>query len=95
LEEKQRKQTSDLCFGKEVTIQKTGIDRYGRMLAYVYVGDLCVNKQLLKIGLAWQYKKYNKDQELADFEKDAQEKMVGLWSQPNPEAPWNFRKKSH
>jgi micrococcal nuclease len=78
-----------------VTIQKTGIDRYGRMLAYVYVGDLCVNKQLLKLGLAWQYKKYNKDQELAGFEKGAQEKKVGLWSQPNPEEPWNFRKKSH
>jgi hypothetical protein len=29
-----------------------------------------VNKELLKQGLAWHYKKYNKDQELAKFEHE-------------------------
>jgi len=83
--------TVELCFGKEVTVQKTGVDQYGRTLAYIYVGDLCVNKQLLSLGMAWHYKQYNKDQELAKLETEAREKKMGLWSQPNPTAPWDFR----
>lgn len=85
--------TSDLCFGKEVTVQKSGEDRYGRTLAYIYVGDLCLNKLLLSLGMAWHYKQYNKDPELAKLELEAKEKKIGLWSQPNPVAPWDFRHK--
>jgi micrococcal nuclease len=83
--------TVELCFGKEVTVQKSGEDRYGRTLAYVFVEDLCVNKELLKLGMAWHYKQYNKDQELAKLETGAREKKIGLWSQPYSTAPWDFR----
>ena len=62
---KAKQATSDLCFGKDVAIQKTGVDRYGRTLAIVYVGDICVNKRLIELGMAWHFKKYNSDQELA------------------------------
>ena len=60
--------TSDLCFNKKVRIEKSGIDQYGRTLAFVYVDDICVNKELLKLGMAWHYKHYNKDPELAKLE---------------------------
>jgi endonuclease YncB( thermonuclease family) len=89
--ERAKQATVKLCFGKEVLVQKTGEDQYGRTLAYIYVGDLCVNKQLLSLGMAWHFKKYNKDQELARLEIEAREKKIGLWSQPNPIAPWDFR----
>lgn len=52
---------------------------------------MCVNKQLLSLGMAWHYKQYNKDQELARLETEAREKKIGLWSQPNPTPPWDFR----
>lgn len=84
--------TSDLCFGKVVRIESTGQDRYGRTLAFVYVGQECVNKELLKSGMAWHYKKYNNDSELAKLETEAREKKIGLWSQANPVAPWDWRK---
>ena len=84
---------SDLCFGKEVVIQKSGEDRYGRTLGYVFVGDVNVNKELLRQGLAWHYKQYNKDTELAALELEAQKKKIGLWSHLNPVAPWDFRRK--
>lgn len=38
--------TSELCFNKSVRIEKFGIDQYGRTLAFVYVGNVCVNKEL-------------------------------------------------
>ena len=84
---------SDLCFGKEVVIQKSGEDKYGRTLGYVFVGDVNVNKELLKQGLAWHYKYFNKDEELAKLEQEARNKKIGLWSHPNPVAPWDFRRK--
>jgi endonuclease YncB( thermonuclease family) len=83
--------TSELCFGKRVSIYKSGVDRYGRTLAYVYVGDKCINKELLKLGMAWHFKRYNSDMELALLETQAREQKVGLWAQQDPIAPWDFR----
>jgi micrococcal nuclease len=83
--------TSDLCFGKMVRIESTGKDRYGRTLAFVYVGKECVNKELLKSGMAWHYKKYNNDSELAKLETEAREQKVGLWAQQDSIATWDFR----
>ena len=88
---KAKQATSNLCFNKEVRIEKSGVDQYGRTLAFVYVGDICVNKELLKLGMAWHYKHYNKDPELARLEDYARAAKLGLWSQPNPVAPWDFR----
>lgn len=42
--------------------------------------------------MAWNYVKYSKDKSLADFEAEARKNKIGLWSQPNPIPPWNFRK---
>jgi len=36
------------------------VDRYGRIVGMVYVGNLCVNEQLVKNGLAWVYRRYCK-----------------------------------
>lgn len=85
--------TSELCFGKEVRIELKGKDRYGRILAYIYVGKMCVNKELLQQGMAWHFKKYNHDAELADLEVQARKSKLGLWAQKDPVAPWEFRKK--
>lgn len=90
---KAKQATVDLCFQKQVRIEKTGEDRYGRTLAHVYVGEVSVNKELLKLGMAWHYKYYNKDPELAGLEDKAKAAKVGIWSQPNPVAPWDFRHK--
>ena len=91
--QKAKQATSALCFNKQVRIEKSGEDQYGRTLAFVYVGDLCVNKELLRQGMAWHYKKYNKSPELAKLEDEARSKRIGLWSQSAPIAPWDFRHK--
>ncbi|KAF0236684.1 MAG: hypothetical protein FD181_2588 [Prolixibacteraceae bacterium] len=90
---KAKQATSELCFGKQVKIIKSGEDKYGRTLGYVLVGDVNVNEELLRLGMDWHYKQYNKDEELAKIEMQARTKKVGLWSQPNPVAPWDFRRK--
>lgn len=85
--------TTSLCFNKNVRIVSTGKDRYGRVLAFVYVGNICINNELLKQGMAWHYKKYNSDIELEKIEEEAKTHKVGLWSQPSPIPPWDFRSK--
>lgn len=78
MEYRTKQAVSDLCFGKQVVIQKSGEDRYGRTLGFVMVGDMNVNKELLKQGMAWHYKQYNKDEELAKLEQEARKKKIGL-----------------
>jgi micrococcal nuclease len=91
--QKAKQYTSSLCFQKQVRIETTGKDRYGRTLAFVYVGNTCINKELLKAGMAWHFKQYNSNSELGRLENVARSKKTGLWSQPSPRPPWEFRKK--
>jgi micrococcal nuclease len=85
--------TSDLCFGKNVKIVKHNTDRYGRTVGTIILPDgRSLNEELVKNGMAWHYKAYSKDVNLANLETDARQYKRGLWSQPNPIAPWDFRK---
>jgi micrococcal nuclease len=85
--------TSNLCFGKEVSIVSRGTDRYGRTIAIVYVDDdKVLNKELVKAGMAWQYKQYSHDSEYEKLEQEARAQKAGLWVDADPEAPWLFRK---
>ena len=57
-------------------------DAYGRLLAYVYLGDDLVNADMLKLGYAklydeFPFKKYN---EFIEYEKEAKEANLGLWA---------------
>jgi micrococcal nuclease len=91
--QKAKQFTSDLCFGKQVTLEKTGMDRYGRTLGYIILEDgRNLNKEILKAGFAWHYKKYNQSEELDNLEAEAKTVKRGLWTDANPMAPWDFRK---
>ncbi|HAO23239.1 MAG TPA: hypothetical protein DCQ37_24005, partial [Desulfobacteraceae bacterium] len=78
---------------KTVEVKPIKTEQYGRSMAYVYYGKdknrKCLNEEILKAGLAWHYKDSSKDQNLADLEKEARTKKVGLWAPPIP--PWEFR----
>ena len=66
-------------------------DRYGRHLAWIKVGDKDLSQELLRAGLAWHFKKYNDDAELAALENEARDGRVGLWSASDPVSPWDWR----
>ncbi|MDP9955361.1 thermonuclease family protein [Epilithonimonas hungarica] len=89
-----KKALSDLCFGKMVTIKAEKYDRYKRLIAVV-INDKGqnVNKQMLKLGMAWHYVKYSKDADYAKLENEARKNRVGLWQDKNPIAPWLWREK--
>lgn len=89
-----KKYTSDFCFGKEAIAKQKDIDKYGRIVAFVFVNGAELNKNLVINGFAWHYKKYSNDANLDEFEKKARINKLGLWAGENPLEPWEFRKLS-
>jgi micrococcal nuclease len=92
--QKAKQFVSDMCFGKYVTlIHNNKFDRNKRLIAEVILQDgTNLNKELVKNGLAWHFKKYSKDNSYADLENEARASKVGLWADNNPIAPWTWRK---
>ena len=87
---------SALVFGKEVTLQTHGHDKYKRILADVFLPDgTNVNHELVKDGWCWWYRKYAPgNAELEQLESEAREAQRGLWADPHPVPPWEWRKRS-
>jgi endonuclease YncB( thermonuclease family) len=85
-----KKFTADIVAGKVVKVWPTATDPDGKIVAFVFVGDVDLNKELLKAGLAWHYKQYSRDPELAKLEFEARARKLGLWSEPNPTPPWEW-----
>jgi micrococcal nuclease len=85
---------SNLCFGKIVTVTSTGKrDRYGRIVGAIVTEDsLNINQLLVKEGLAWHYRQYSDDEQLADIERTARVQRKGLWIDNEPIAPWDWRR---
>ena len=95
--QKSKQNLSDLIFGKEVTVAYSKVDKYGRFVGTIFIGGIDANLEQIKAGLAWHYKKYSGEQSAkdrqaySDAEIKAKSAKLGLWSQPNPIPPWEFR----
>jgi micrococcal nuclease len=84
---------ADLIFSKVVTIDSKKTDRYGRTIGIFWTQDsINVNEALLKAGLAWHYKYYDKNPDWAKLELQAREAKLHIWSRPDPIAPWDLRR---
>jgi endonuclease YncB( thermonuclease family) len=60
-----------MVFRKQVTIESVDTDRYGRTVTWVCIDGKNLCEELVKNGLAWHYKKYSSDRELAELEIQA------------------------
>jgi len=80
-------------FGKVVTLQIYGKDKYGRILANVFLPDRTnVNHMLVGEGWCWWYRKYAPgDVELEELEIAARRAKRGLWADPHRVLPWEWR----
>lgn len=75
-----------LVEGKSIRLEKDveDNDQYGRLLRYVWVGEIMVNAELVKLGYAYSYSyppnlKYQAH--FLQLEKEAREQKRGLWSE--------------
>jgi endonuclease YncB( thermonuclease family) len=97
---KARDHLASRIFKQDVEVDLRKKDQYGRYLGVIYISGVDINQSMIQDGYAWFYKHYAKDQpkeeaqRYAKAEADARSKQRGLWSDPNPVPPWEFRKEA-
>lgn len=86
---------SNLCFAQTVTVLGQKYDRNKRLIAVIInQKKQNVNQEMVKLGMAWHFKKYSKDVTYAKLELEARKNKIGLWKDKNPIAPWAWRSTS-
>jgi endonuclease YncB( thermonuclease family) len=94
---KSHENLAEQVFDKQVTIEWSKRDKYGRIVGKVLLNGSDVCLEQVKAGMAWHYKYYQaeqspEDRELyADSEVEARSARRGLWTDVNPTPPWQFR----
>ena len=87
-----RQSLSGLCFGKVASLDVRGHDRYNRTLARVTCGGTDANAEQVRRGYAWTFTRYARaDSPLFAIEREARAAHRGLWQDPAPVAPWEWR----
>jgi len=96
-----RKNLAAKVAGKEISVRVRKLDRYGRSIGNIQSKDGgSVNLQQVKEGCAWFYRQYAREHERGErelyeaAEAKARAEKVGLWKDKEPEAPWEYRRKS-
>jgi endonuclease YncB( thermonuclease family) len=69
-------------------------DMYGRLVAHLWIGDMYVNAEMVKRGMAWFDSASAPDDLLVGNEDEAREAKRGLWALPSEQRvpPWDWRK---
>ena len=90
--QKAKQRMAALVFGKDVLVEVETTDRYGRLVGTVFVGGVDANREMVRSGLAWIYRRYARDPDLYRIEKEARDGKLGLWADPTPTPPWEWRR---
>lgn len=90
--QRSRESLSSICWGKDATFEKQSTDRYGRAVAVVWCDGVEANRRQVVQGMAWVYRKYNKNHSLLVLEQAARLNRIGLWADKEPVPPWEWRK---
>ena len=81
----------ELVGRKQIELTWKSLDRYGRPISQVTVDGLDVNAEQVRRGFAWVFRRYSNDAALIALEAQAKSAGIGLWGDPQPVAPWNWR----
>jgi micrococcal nuclease len=85
--------TTEQCFGMTIQYRIMGVDVFDRTIAIVYLDDGSeLNLELLKAGLAWHLKSHSDRKDYAQADEKARRAGIGLWADPDPTPPWEWRR---
>ncbi len=92
-----RENLAKWVFRRDVIVEWHKKDRYGRLVGVVFVDGHDVNLEQVRAGFAWWYRDYAREQTPEDrevyelAENAAKERKLGLWADPKPVPPWEWR----
>ena len=99
---KSREQLESLVRGRRLRVVTQGEDRTGQIIGDVYVRiseggpETLLNLELVERGWAWHFVRFAPDNRvLAEAEQRARAGKKGLWSEPSPLAPWDWRRQQN
>jgi micrococcal nuclease len=77
--------------GAAVRVEGRSRDQHGRLLATLWNGDVDVNRAMVADGWAWEFGGFAADDDLAAAEEAARRARRGLWADPKPVRPSEWR----
>ena len=90
------KYLASLVAGAAVEVESVTKDRYGRTVGIVWDNETNINQEMVRSGYAWVYQRYC-DKPFCDYwlalENEAKTSKFGLWQEPNPIPPWEWRRR--
>lgn len=78
-----------LIRGRTVTCATDGTDAYGRVLAVCEAGGRDLGREMVAAGQAAVFRRYGDVYD--DEERAARSAQRGIWADPDPVMPWDFR----
>lgn len=93
---KQAKRVTTAYVGnRDIVIRGLAADKQGRLSAEVLLQDgRSLGRELLKEGMAWWKRSSSADQRLELLEELARAGGKGLWSDPKPVPPWEWKQQA-
>jgi endonuclease YncB( thermonuclease family) len=97
--ERSKQHLSTLAFKKQAILDCYKTDQYKRKVCRVRVQENDVALSQVRAGLAWHYKRFEKEQTASEraayakAEEEARIGRIGLWQSDHPTPPWDFRNK--
>jgi len=90
-----RRELSRLVYRRVVEVEPIEQDRYDRLVGRLWLGEMDVNAELLRLGAAWVYRRYARVPDYCGIEQEARGQERGLWGLPTvpPVAPWEWRQR--
>jgi endonuclease YncB( thermonuclease family) len=89
-----RASLNTLCEGERAVATVYSVDQYrwGWSVARVTCNGVDASAYQVRKGFAWVYREYSNDAELLELEAEARNAKRGLWAEPVPVPPWDYRK---
>lgn len=89
--QRSKQSLAEICFNKSADINVQTTDRYHRLVARVICNGVDANVEQAKRGMAWVYDQYVRDRMFYILQEEARQAHRGLWSDPSPTPPWEWR----
>jgi len=88
-----RQSLATLCHEKRAEVLVVNVDRYKRIVGRVHCDGVDANAAQVRRGMAWVYERYATDAALPELQDEARTAKRGLWVDPAPVPPWEWRKR--
>ncbi len=83
----------DLVSQQSVGVVVVTTDTYGRKVGTLYHDGVNINAAMVASGYAWWYQHFAPyERKLAAAEEQARRDRLGLWADPHPVPPWDWRR---